>query len=161
MSISNLIPGLKGTGSRRAVDKIAELRDENRKLLTRQMAADDYFALLIQDRDEVYVAWEDFHKDQILFTRSLDCGQTFDMERGIASIVPVPEPLPPISAEEQFRAAQTDPRTPGGPGASTQHAPLMPAAVTKPVPTPPNTFAAAAVRPRRRLRRIGCMGAGG
>lgn len=43
---------------------------------------------------EVYVAWEDFHKDQILFTRSLDCGQTFDMERGIASIVPVPEPLP-------------------------------------------------------------------
>src|SRR3989454_4616505 len=43
---------------------------------------------------EVYVAWEDFHKDQILFTRSLDCGQTFDVEQGIASIVPVPEPLP-------------------------------------------------------------------
>jgi hypothetical protein len=45
-------------------------------------------------RGEVYVAWEDFHKDQILFTRSLDCGQTFDMERGMTSIVPVPEPLP-------------------------------------------------------------------
>ena len=43
---------------------------------------------------EVYVAWEDFHKDRILFTRSLDCGQTFEAERGIASIVPVPEPLP-------------------------------------------------------------------
>src|SRR6266516_2983371 len=43
---------------------------------------------------EVYVAWEDFHKDQILFTRSLDCGQTFELERGISSIVPVPEPLP-------------------------------------------------------------------
>src|SRR5437867_12017799 len=43
---------------------------------------------------EVYVAWEDFHKDTILFTRSLDCGQTFETERGIASIVPVPEPLP-------------------------------------------------------------------
>jgi len=43
---------------------------------------------------EVHVAWEDFHKDQILFTRSFDCGQTFDMERGIATIVPVPEPLP-------------------------------------------------------------------
>src|SRR2546426_1025018 len=43
---------------------------------------------------EVHVAWEDFHKDQILFTRSLDCGQTFDVEQGIASIVPVPEPLP-------------------------------------------------------------------
>lgn len=57
MTITDLIPGLKGNGSRRAVDKIAELRDENRKLLTRQMAADDYFALLMQDRDEVYAAW--------------------------------------------------------------------------------------------------------
>jgi hypothetical protein len=59
MTLTDFIPGLKGNGSRRAVDKIAELRDENRKLLTRQMAADDYFALLIQDRDEVYAAWED------------------------------------------------------------------------------------------------------
>ncbi|HYS71986.1 MAG TPA: sialidase family protein, partial [Thermoplasmata archaeon] len=42
----------------------------------------------------VYVAWEDFHKDTILFTRSLDCGATFESERPIASIVPVPEPLP-------------------------------------------------------------------
>src|SRR5438093_3426150 len=42
----------------------------------------------------VYVAWEDFHKDQTLFTRSLDCGATFEPERGIASVVPVPEPLP-------------------------------------------------------------------
>jgi hypothetical protein len=57
VTITDLIPGLKGSGSRRAVDKIAELRDENRKLLTRQMAADDYFALLMQDRDEVYAAW--------------------------------------------------------------------------------------------------------
>ncbi|MFD4547204.1 hypothetical protein [Streptomyces sp. NPDC058466] len=58
MTITNLIPGLKGSGSRRAADKLAELRDENRKLLTRQMAADDYFALLMQDRDQVYAAWE-------------------------------------------------------------------------------------------------------
>jgi hypothetical protein len=43
---------------------------------------------------EVYVAWEDFHKDKTLFTRSLDCGATFEPERGIASVVPVPEPLP-------------------------------------------------------------------
>ncbi len=43
---------------------------------------------------EVYVAWEDFHKDRILFTRSLDCGQTFEPEKPITSIVPVPEPLP-------------------------------------------------------------------
>jgi hypothetical protein len=58
VTLTDLIPGLKGNGSRRAVDKIAELRDENCKLLTRQMAADDYFALLMQDRDEVYAAWE-------------------------------------------------------------------------------------------------------
>lgn len=58
MTLTELIPGLKGNGLRRAVDKVAELRDENRKLLTRQMAADDYFAILTQDRDEVYAAWE-------------------------------------------------------------------------------------------------------
>jgi hypothetical protein len=58
MTLTDFIPGLKGTGNRRAVDKIAELRYENRKLLTRQMAADDYFAILMQDRNEVYAAWE-------------------------------------------------------------------------------------------------------
>lgn len=58
MTITDLIPGLRGTGGRRAVDKVEELRAENRKLLTRQMAADDYFALLMQDRNDVYAAWE-------------------------------------------------------------------------------------------------------
>src|SRR5256712_571066 len=43
---------------------------------------------------EVYVAWEDFHKDQILFTRSLDCGATFEAERGIAAVGPGPVTLP-------------------------------------------------------------------
>lgn len=57
MTLNDLIPALRGGGSRRAVDKVTELRAENRKLLTRQMAADDYFALLMQDRDEVYAAW--------------------------------------------------------------------------------------------------------
>ncbi|MEU1443044.1 hypothetical protein [Streptomyces mirabilis] len=66
MSITDLIPGLKGNGNRRAVDKVAELRDENRKLLTRQMAADDYFALLVQDRDEVHVAWQQEKKARLL-----------------------------------------------------------------------------------------------
>lgn len=60
MTLNDLIPApLRGNGMRRAVDKVAELREENRKLLTRQMAADDYFALLIQDRNEVYAAWKD------------------------------------------------------------------------------------------------------
>jgi len=51
-------------------------------------------AVAVGPRGEVYVAWEDFHKDQILFTRSLDCGATFEPERGIAPVTPVPEPLP-------------------------------------------------------------------
>jgi hypothetical protein len=66
VTLTDLIPGLKGNGSRRAVDKIAELRDENRKLLTRQMAADDFFALLVQDRDEVHVAWQQEKKARTL-----------------------------------------------------------------------------------------------
>lgn len=49
MSISSLIPGLKGGGSRRAVDKVDELRAENSRLLDRQLAADDFFALLMND----------------------------------------------------------------------------------------------------------------
>jgi hypothetical protein len=58
VTLTDLIPALKGTGSRRAVDKVAELRDENVALLNRQAAADDFFALLTQDRNEVYAAWE-------------------------------------------------------------------------------------------------------
>lgn len=49
MTLTNLIPGLKGTGIRRAVDKVAELRDENVRLLNRQAAADDFFAILMND----------------------------------------------------------------------------------------------------------------
>ncbi|GAP46936.1 hypothetical protein [Streptomyces azureus] len=55
MSLIDHIPGLKGTGSHRAADRIAELeglvgqlREENVKLLTRQAAADDFF--MIQDQ---------------------------------------------------------------------------------------------------------------
>lgn len=36
----------------------AELREENRLLLAREVAAADFFALLIRDRDEVYAAWQ-------------------------------------------------------------------------------------------------------
>ena len=59
MTITDLIPGLKGHGRRRAVDKVEELRDDVKSLLTFKMAADDFFALLIQDRDEVYACWAD------------------------------------------------------------------------------------------------------
>ncbi|CAL9646555.1 hypothetical protein [Streptomyces sp. enrichment culture] len=52
----NLIPRLKGTGSRRAVDKVAELESVNSdlrhdmaKVMNRQAAADDFFAILMND----------------------------------------------------------------------------------------------------------------
>jgi hypothetical protein len=55
VSLIDHIPGLKGTGSHRAADRIAELetlvdqlREENVVLLNRQAAADDFF--MIQDQ---------------------------------------------------------------------------------------------------------------
>ena len=48
MTLTDLIPALKGPGRRRAVDKVDELRDENRRLLTIVAGADDAFALLHQ-----------------------------------------------------------------------------------------------------------------
>jgi hypothetical protein len=36
---------------------IRNLRDDIAKLMNRQAAADDYFAILTQDRDDVYAAW--------------------------------------------------------------------------------------------------------
>ena len=52
MSITDRIPALRGTGSRRAVDKVAELRDENRRLLTIVAGSDDVVALLRQQAGE-------------------------------------------------------------------------------------------------------------
>ncbi|MFJ8929311.1 hypothetical protein ACIRLA_22300 [Streptomyces sp. NPDC102364] len=46
MSILN---GIRGTGTRRAVDKVGELRDENKRLLTAYHAAGDEIALLRND----------------------------------------------------------------------------------------------------------------
>lgn len=48
-SLSDLIPALKGTGRRRATDKVEELRDENRRLLARIVGVDDAFALLHEE----------------------------------------------------------------------------------------------------------------
>ncbi|MEZ3180343.1 hypothetical protein KYY02_17110 [Streptomyces pimonensis] len=59
MTITDLIPGLKGHGRRRAVDKVEELSEDVRSLLTFKMAADDFFALLTQDRDDVYACWDE------------------------------------------------------------------------------------------------------
>ncbi|WP_137991226.1 hypothetical protein [Streptomyces vilmorinianum] len=47
----------RGTGIHRAAGS-AELRDENRKLLERQAAADEFFGRLLADRDAVYDAWQ-------------------------------------------------------------------------------------------------------
>ncbi|MFD7185541.1 hypothetical protein ACFV90_36965 [Streptomyces sp. NPDC059904] len=56
MSITDRIPALRGTGSRRAVDKVAELRDENRRLLTITHRAGDHVALLERDLAEARTA---------------------------------------------------------------------------------------------------------
>jgi hypothetical protein len=42
----------------RTREQLAAVRQENAKHLTRQMATDDYFAVLVQDRNDVYAAWE-------------------------------------------------------------------------------------------------------
>lgn len=49
MTLTARIPTLKGHGRRRAVDKVEQLRDDNIKLLNRQAAADDFFAILLHD----------------------------------------------------------------------------------------------------------------
>lgn len=49
MTITDLIPALKGHGRRRAVDEVDRLREDNIKLLNRQAAADDFFAILLND----------------------------------------------------------------------------------------------------------------
>ena len=49
MTITDLIPALKGHGRRRAVDEVDRLRVDNRNLFTRLMAADDAIAILRND----------------------------------------------------------------------------------------------------------------
>jgi hypothetical protein len=67
--MTNLLPRLRGTGSRRADDRIAELkaehstemaalRDENVRHLNRQAADDDFFAILMHDVVSTNAAWE-------------------------------------------------------------------------------------------------------
>lgn len=57
MTVTWLHP-FTGRGRRRAVDEVARLREENLALLTRQAAADQYFALLAADRNEVHRLWQ-------------------------------------------------------------------------------------------------------
>jgi hypothetical protein len=66
VTLAELIPGLKGNGSRRAVDKVAELREENVKLLNRQAAADDFFAILMNDVVTTNEAWQQEKKARTL-----------------------------------------------------------------------------------------------
>jgi len=49
VTITDLIPALKGRGRRRAVDEVERLRGDVVKLLTQQAAADDAFMLLHQE----------------------------------------------------------------------------------------------------------------
>lgn len=49
MTLTVRIPALKGPGRRRAVDEVERLREDNIRLLNRQAAADDFFAILMHD----------------------------------------------------------------------------------------------------------------
>lgn len=60
--MSLTFPRLRGAGQHRL--SAAELRDENRLLLAREIAAADFFALLMQDRDEVYACWQKAAEDR-------------------------------------------------------------------------------------------------
>ena len=50
----------------------ADLRDENRILLAREVAAADFFALLMRDRDEVYACWQKAAHDRDIAERLAD-----------------------------------------------------------------------------------------
>lgn len=54
--MTSILPRLRGTGIHRADDKIAELRDDVARLLNFKAAADDYFAILVHDRNETFAA---------------------------------------------------------------------------------------------------------
>src|SRR5690606_25867082 len=54
VSLTDRIPALKGTGRRRAVDKVSELRAETRRLRTLIAGAGDAFALLHQQLAEAH-----------------------------------------------------------------------------------------------------------
>jgi hypothetical protein len=54
--MSLTFPRLRGTGQHRASS--TDLRAENRILLAREVAAADFFTLLMRDRDEVYACWQ-------------------------------------------------------------------------------------------------------
>jgi hypothetical protein len=78
VSFANLIPALKGGGSRRAVDKVEELRAENGRLLDRQLAADDFFALLMHDVVDTNAALE---REQQLRGEAEEAAAQMRMER--------------------------------------------------------------------------------
>ncbi|MFF7329735.1 hypothetical protein [Streptomyces sp. NPDC008150] len=61
MSLTSFIPGRKER-KHHPDTVIRKLRDENNKLLERQLAADEFFGRLIADRDEVYACW--LHEQQ-------------------------------------------------------------------------------------------------
>ncbi|WP_045562334.1 hypothetical protein [Streptomyces sp. FxanaA7] len=67
--MTSILPRLRGTGSHRADDRIAELkaehatemaalRDENVRHLNRQAGSDDFFAVLMHDVVTTNAAWE-------------------------------------------------------------------------------------------------------
>lgn len=100
--MSLTIPGLRrAIPKHRAVDKVTQLRDENRLLMARQSAADDFFALLTQDRDEVYRCWQSAAEDR-------DTAEALAAEQA-EEITELRRRLAPFEAAEANRLAVTVP----------------------------------------------------
>lgn len=58
MTFTDLIPGLRDRGKHSPDVVIGNLREENAKLLDRQLAADGFFGLLYQDVVSTNAAWQ-------------------------------------------------------------------------------------------------------
>ncbi|MGW6578934.1 hypothetical protein ACWF76_05920 [Streptomyces globisporus] len=52
------IPGISRSKPKHAMSTESKLRADVNRLMNRQAAADDYFALLLADRADVYEAWQ-------------------------------------------------------------------------------------------------------
>ncbi|MFD4596811.1 hypothetical protein ACFWPQ_02135 [Streptomyces sp. NPDC058464] len=59
MSITSILPRLSGNGAHRIHDENGRLKAAVRKLTRWQEQANDYFARLVADRDDVYACWQD------------------------------------------------------------------------------------------------------
>jgi hypothetical protein len=76
VSISSILPRLGGSGTHRIQDENTRLKSKVAKLQRWQEQANDYFARLVADRDEVYGCWQDEAQRRIEAETVAACVQT-------------------------------------------------------------------------------------